>query len=375
MYVCIVSRAYPTVKYPLYGIFEFDQAKALKTAGCKVIFLSVDLRSIRRFRKWGKYHVVKEGIDVYNISFPLGRVSGKVFYEVGRRALLCLFKWVIKEQGVPDIVHAHFTSMSAIASVLKNKYDLPLVVTEHSSAMNTDVVGKKDLFLGHLAYNRANQLIAVSSSLQYHIKQNWGIDSIVIPNMVDTENIKYAPKQHELFTFVSIGNLFYGKGFDLLIKAFKIFKEKNVQLLIIGEGGQHSTLESLIEELGFRKQIFLLGLKNRQEISDYLNASDVFVLASRGETFGVVYIEAMLAGLPVIATKCGGPEGFVDDSNGLLIDCEDVKSLESALLKMYETIGHYDREQIVSDCLRRFSPQSISSQLITLYKKVLNGKE
>ena len=68
MYVCIVASAFPTVKYPLSGIFELDQAKALKTAGCKVVLLTVDLRSIRRLRRWGIYHAIREGIDIYNIS-------------------------------------------------------------------------------------------------------------------------------------------------------------------------------------------------------------------------------------------------------------------------------------------------------------------
>ncbi|MFQ7742975.1 MAG: glycosyltransferase [Odoribacter splanchnicus] len=375
MYVCIVASAFPTVKYPLSGIFELDQAKALKTAGCKVVLLTVDLRSIRRLRRWGIYHTIREGIDIYNISLPLGRVSGKIFHEVGKRALFSLFKKVVKEQGMPDIVHAHFTGMGAITSVLKIKYRLPFVVTEHGSNMNRDIIGLKDIFLGNLAYNNVDQLISVSSSLQKHIGKNFGVKSVVIPNIVDVTNIMRSPVPHEIFTFISIGNLIEGKGFDLLIKAFKIFKDRPIRLLIIGEGEQRAFLNTLIADLGLEKQVVLLGLKSRQEISAYLNGSDVFILASRGETFGVVYIEALLAGLPVIATKCGGPEDFVNDTNGLLIECEDVKGLEDALLRMYEKIDDYDGNKISSDCLQRFSPHAVASALMTVYRQILNANE
>lgn len=375
MYVCIVASAFPTAKYPLSGIFELDQAKALKTAGCKVVLLTVDLRSIRRFRRWGIYHTIREGIDIYNISLPLGRVSGKIFYEIGKRALLSLFKKVVKEQGRPDIVHAHFTGMGAITSVLKAKYGLPFVVTEHSSSMVRDVISKKDIFLGKLAYGYVNQLITVSSSLQKHIEKNFGSKPIVIPNIVDVENITRKPVSHDMFTFISVGGLIYRKGFDMLISAFKIFKGKQVQLLIIGEGEQHLALNTLITDLGLEKQVVLLGLKTRQEISEYFNRSDAFVLASRGETFGVVYIEALLTGLPVIATKCNGPEDFVNDTNGLLIECEDIKGLENALLRMYEKIDDYDGNKISSDCLRQFSPHSIASALMTVYRQILNVNE
>lgn len=375
MIVYVIASSYPTTKYPLSGIFEFDQAKALKKAGCKVVLLSVDLRSLRRMRRWGKYHIVKEGIEVYNISIPLGRVPGRIYYEIGYRALLSLYKWVVREQGRPDIVHAHFTGMGAISTVLKRKYNIPLVMTEHSSGLNTDCVNKKDLFMARLAYDDVNRLITVSSSLQYHIKQNLGKDSIVIPNIVDTDNIISAPQSHKKFTFISIGNLIHGKGFDLLIKAFNVFKGQRIQLLIIGEGKERPELESLIKSLKLEEQVFLLGLKNRREVSDYLNQSDAFVLASRGETFGVVYIEAMLVGLPVIATKCGGPESFVNENNGLLVNCDDVEELKRALQQMYETYNHFDKKQIAMDCLRKYSPQSVASQLITVYKQILDGKE
>ena len=71
MFVLVVSRGYPSEKYPLHGIFEFDQAKALAKAGCKVIFACVDLRSLRRWRKWGYERLIKVGVVIYAINISL----------------------------------------------------------------------------------------------------------------------------------------------------------------------------------------------------------------------------------------------------------------------------------------------------------------
>ena len=103
--------------------------------------------------------------------------------------------------------------------------------------------------------------------------------------------------------------------------------------------------------------------------------SDVFVLASRGETFGVVYIEAMSAGLPVIATTCGGPEDFVDESNGILVPVNDVEALTDALIKIYKTANNYDRSNISRLTQQKFSPKTIASQLTDVYIDVIKNKK
>ena len=76
------------------------------------------------------------------------------------------------------------------------------------------------------------------------------------------------------------------------------------------------------------------------EVSSILAHADIFVLASRKETFGIVYVEAMAKGLPVIATKCGGPEEFVNKENGILVPVDNVEELSKAMLLMYKEGQH-----------------------------------
>lgn len=375
MKILIVSDGYPENDSSLSGIFAFDQAKALRDFGHEVIVASIDLRSLRRRRKLGMFWDKKQGIDIVNYSIPLGRVPSFLHLALGKIAIVKMYYEVIRRYSAPDIVHAHFTLYGNIASVLKDKFSLPFVLTEHNSSINEPIISRNLLKLGKSTYSKADSLICVSSVLATKIEQNWRIKPLVIHNIVDTTIFKFTltEKVKDEFVFLSVGRLINVKGFDLLIKAFKEANfDKNVFLKIVGQGGLYKKLSKEIENSGLSHQIQLIGQLSRNNISNIMKECDAFVLASRAETFGVVYIEAMSAGLSVIATTCGGPEDFVDDSNGILVPVNDVVALTDALIKMYKTANNYDRNNIASSTQQKFSPNAIASQLTDIYIDVIN---
>jgi glycosyltransferase involved in cell wall biosynthesis len=95
-------------------------------------------------------------------------------------------------------------------------------------------------------------------------------------------------------------------------------------------------------------------------------------LVSKAETFGVVYIEAMAAGLPVIASKCGGPESFVQKMNGKLVDVDDVDATAQAMVEMVrDRYRKYDEKKIREFAVNHFSPESVSKSLIQEYESLL----
>ncbi|WP_057057400.1 glycosyltransferase [Enterobacter cloacae] len=114
------------------------------------------------------------------------------------------------------------------------------------------------------------------------------------------------------------------KGFDRLILAFDKIKENyNIafQLKIIGDGPDLDTLKEMIEQKGLKSNIEMLGEQSKDEIAYHMGQSDVFILLSRVETFGVVFIEALASGLFCIATKSGGPEFIIkNDMLGELLE-------------------------------------------------------
>ena len=374
MYTLFITRGYPTEKYKTNGIFEYDQAKALVKQGCKVVYAAIDVRSIRRWRKWGIQREYKDGVHIYAINIPLGRVPKKILRTFSFLGLKLLYKKIVKEKGVPDILHAHFTGPAFSASKLKEITDIPLVITEHFSQINREEISE-DLFkIAKMAYNKADALIAVSPALAKKIHINFGINPIYIPNIVDLDVFKYEDKEEsEYFNFVSTGNLIETKRMDLTIEAFyRAFgNNPKVTLTIFGQGPERKKLEDLISKYNLNSQVKLMGLCSREEIAKQLKQCDCFVLASQSETFGVAYIEALAMGVPVIATKCGGPEAFVNEKNGLMVNVNDVEELTEALIYMYNNINMYDRKSISIEIQNKFSSEVVANKIINIYKEYL----
>jgi glycosyltransferase involved in cell wall biosynthesis len=123
----------------------------------------------------------------------------------------------------------------------------------------------------------------------------------------------------------------------------------------------------LISPVFFESAVLLIaypkGVKN----------SDIFVLPSRNETFGVVYIEALACGLPIIATDCGVPSEIVTPENGLFIPKENVDALSSAISYMAQNINQYDRKAIAEDCQARFSSEVIAKQLTHIFEETIKN--
>jgi glycosyltransferase involved in cell wall biosynthesis len=374
MYIMIISRGFPTNKYKMNGIFEFDQAKALAKSGSKVVFAAIDMRSIRRWRKWGLERHEIDGVNVYVINIPGGRLPKAILHKVTSIGLRILYKVILKELGKPDILHAHFTDLGYAAAKLKQQVNVPLVITEHSSLINKKVIEKQLFDTAKVAYEQADTVIAVSPSLANGIKDKFNIKSIYVPNIVDTDLFTYAIRgEGETFNFVSIGNLKYGKRMDLTIESFYIaFHDVPlVTLTIFGEGEERAKLEGIIEKHRLESRVVLMGMCSRDVIKEKLKSIDCFVLASRSETFGVAYIEALASGVPVIATKCGGPEVFVHEENGCLIPVDDLDALVSAMKYMYKNSIAYDRKKISAEIKLKFSPECVSRKLLEVYKDVI----
>lgn len=371
MKVAIISRGTPNKQYPLYGIFEFDQAKALAKKGIEVAFVAIDFRSHTFKRKYGLMHYEKDGVQVFELSLPINVYRKAI--PLLQRLLLIPFRTMLKSFGKPDVIHAHFYSIAAITSILKKKYGIPFVVTEHSSKLNkpAEQISDLDKRLALKAYQSCDQLICVSEALGKNILQNFRHNCIVIPNMVDNGVFRCHkdPLDKTPFVYVSVGNLIPIKAFDVLLEAFAQVKE-NAKLYIIGDGSEKERLKNLANALQLGNSVEFLGQLKRTEISTMYQKSHVFVLPSRSETFGVSYIEALYAGLPVIATRCGGPESFIDKSNGILIPVNNSVELSNAMDNIRYNYPQYDPKQISSDCNKRFSPSVIANELINLYLSI-----
>ena len=390
MLTFILSRGIPTEQYPTNGVFEFDQACALQEAGCQVVFLALDLRSARRVRRWGFQSFTRNGVAVRVLSVPLGNLPKKIFYPIGSWALQKLYARAVKEFGKPDVLHAHFTDYGYLAAKLKETEQVPLVLTEHSSLVNQDKLPSDIEQAAKLAFARADKLIAVSPALAEKMREHSHRGVLWIPDMVDTELFAYTGEHEQMrtlweeteleggeFSFLSCGNLRKVKRMDVLIQAFaRAFRDcPKVHLTICGQGEEEGNLRKLIYDLKMENRIELAGIRPREEIAQRLQQADCFVLASVSETFGVSYLEALSCGVPVFATRCGGPECFVNEHNGLMVEPDDVEGLASAMLTMYCNGGSYNRAAIAQEVRNHYSSQAVAARLMEQYEQLTHQPE
>jgi len=374
MNVLVVAPSIPTKEEPLNGVFAFDQALALSGHGIAVKVAAVDLRSIRHKRKWGLEYYKKNGIECAIYNFPLGAVPIKMQVLVGQVLLKKVYRCLYHDGTFPDVVHAHFTEIGAMAVTVCKENELPLILTEHSSAITEPVIREGIRKCALYVYPRCKKVIAVSKALAKRIYEISNVDATVIHNIVDTSVFNYIGKKDlgSKYKFVTVGSLIEVKNHMMLIDALaKVYEsDKEVMLDIVGEGPLHSFLQKRIQEKGLGNVVRLLGFKNRDEIKDIYNQADCFVLPSRLETFGVVSIEAMAAGLPVIATRCGGPEEYVNEITGMLVE-NSVEQLAAGMISMKKKRGIFDMNKISQFAHEMFSDENISGQVYEVYRNCL----
>ena len=378
MKIFMISRGYPSKRDPQWGCFEKDQAEALQAAGHEVVVLSVDSRFRWYYRPLGITHRFVNGIHSYDSFLIPGAITGlfgkKVNIAIKHLQLNRLFKQAVRMHGNPDLLYAHYMTLINLAIPQHLQYNIPLVGIEHWSEMGKEIVKPSVVKLAKNTYPYVNQLITVSDSLRNNIKKWVGNDALVVHNMVGKE-FTYQPNNtpHPL-TFVTTGSLIYRKGFDLLIEALRRVNNqlpKGWQCNIIGGGEKLAELQQQIDKAQLHNHILLVGQKNKQEIVQFLQQSDIFVLPSRGENFSVAVLEALACGLPVIASICGGIRECIADHNGLLFPVDDTDALANAILHMATHLSDYDRKAIADDCQARFSPEVIAKQLTDIFEKVL----
>ena len=379
MHIMFIPSWYSNVRNKVHGSFFKEQATELKKAGVKV---TVAYNEVWPLTMIGKIHEEK-GLN-YNIEDGLKTYRYKNYNYIPKNALMFkvfnkrmekLYKEIVKKEGPIDIIHAQSSLWGGIsAAYISEKYNIPLVITEHSSVERGPYVKNSYVPFIRDSYKKAKKVITVGNGLKNEIQALSGRNDIeVIGNLVDLSKFTIKKRiQNEKFIFFSLAFLEGEKGFDTLIKAFaKKFKDKEAMLYIGGDGSQRAWLEALAQENGVKKQIIFLGALSRDDVAKWMNKCDCFVLPSRYETFGVVYIEALASGRPVIGALNGGAEDIINNLNGYLVPIDDIDKLAEKMLELYKKIDSYNEEEIRSDCLKRFSPEVIVNKIISVYKEVL----
>lgn len=201
-------------------------------------------------------------------------------------------------------------------------------------------------FLRKLVYRNAKICLAPSSAVKGYFEDIGCKDIEVIPNGIDLERFKNLDRQRnreklglkDEFVIMTVARLEKVKGIEYLIEAVKIFQPSitNFKLIIIGDGTERNNLANLVHNLNLKDKIKFLGPIPNLKIPGYLIAADCSVVPSLKEGFGIVILEAMAAGLPVIGTKVGGiPDIIKNGENGILIEPKNPEAIAKAILNLF----------------------------------------
>jgi glycosyltransferase involved in cell wall biosynthesis len=388
MHVLIVPSWYPLSEAPTKGIFFKEQAQALNWAGVRVGVVYPEMRSLRTLDLAGvcKNHFQRsfnkeDGIPTCRIhgwNVPCLRVRARLWVGLATY----LVDLYVERFGRPDLLHAHSILWGGYVAMLAGqRYGLPYLVTEHSSAyVRGLILPWQELFIEE-CLGKAARVIAVSHGLAASLKEYLrGKTAEVIPNVVDTAffTLPPRPRSARTFKFLVVALLTSTKGIDVLIRAFaQAFRDdSNVCLEVGGDGPQRVELEAVARTLGVARQVQFLGLLSRDQVREAMWRANVFVLPSRKETFGVVSIEALATGLPVIATRSGGPEEIVRTEVGCLAEPDDEGDLARCLREVYQNYsGFYVRDAEIRDyAVKCFGKEAVTGMLIEHYSRVLEGE-
>jgi len=397
MNLFIIPSWYPNIVQPIAGIFFKEQAEAIaelnydirvlvSTWGHDVGHLGVP--SVKKYLftlRW-RFHQPANQIrqlngvmEVFNPKLtwshrlPFGGINQLI--NVNRINL----RLAIKNFGKIDLMHAHVSYPAGYVSyVLSREFEIPYVLTEHMGPFPVPFLMSHGRPLPEIdqAFEGAAATIAVSPSLAKRVVSFGYPKPMVIPNAVDERRFDLGEPCTDKFIFFTLCGITKQKGIEHLLKSIAHWNPPadHFEFRIGGDGPMRFEYERMANQLGITNRVHWLGAVSREETPKLFRECHAYVMPSHHETFGMVYAEAIASGKPVIATRCGGPESIVNESNGILIDIGDINALSAAMSSMARDWAKYDPQMIREDFLKRFSRKVVINQLTSLYQRVLGDR-
>lgn len=347
MNILILTHSYPDTVNKWRGLFIKEQAKALSLHNdVSVVYFTVDYSRLAPFSK-PKHSVAQSGrLTEYNV------ITGRSFPVINQLKYFSDTWTFIKKEIItkqkPDIINSHISYPAGfLGTIIQKLTGIPNITTEHSWIRKHF---RSPVHKQCVLYSLKNSAgyIAVSNALKDDIQGVVNRKISVVPNVIDTGRFRIADKKRgeklDIGLLGGMGN--YRKGLDILIRAVALLKNKNINVHIGGSGKLLDKFKAMASESGVIENFIFYGDVPAEETPGFYSRLDAFVLASRDETFGVVVIEAMASGLPVIATDCGGPREIITPETGVLVRKEDPEDLVRAIELLQENIGKYDPDAI-----------------------------
>ncbi len=390
LHVLVIPSWYATPERPVHGTFFSDQARAVQSLGHTVGVVYPELYSLANVSGTGLRHnwlQVSESVEGELTTFRtrgwrIPRMKRSTEQLWVRQAIRLAIAYQ-RKHGAVDVIHAHCVHNAGVAAAqLKARLRIPFVITEHFSGYERDVLRDDQLISASDVFHSADAIATVSEALKDSIKgYTRSRDVRVIPNLVNTDGLTMPPTPRTTdgaFVFFSLGFLTEVKGYDIALRALAIARERgaNIRLMLGGDGDLGPELRGLCSRLGMDDFVEFTGLLNREQIIQRCWSAHAFLSSSRTETFGVAIIEGMATGLPVLATRSGGPESYLTPETGILVPTEDAEAMATAMAGMmharqeWTVRGAAIRESVQA----RFDSKVVGARIVDMYLHALEQR-
>jgi glycosyltransferase involved in cell wall biosynthesis len=370
LHVLTLTPFYPSDGDEVSGCFVAETLRELQLHGVESTVIAVDSiyhpsrRPHHKFpADWIRYPQLPGNFGLSTAGVLLGsRLLGRVRQLHGRSPI--------------HVFHAHAAlPCGHAAAFLSRRLQIPFVVTIHgldvfNRCFQGGIVAGWRRRVSIQVYEEARKVICISDRVRQLLLH--GINAGLAPEVVynGTNSVFFAPSNagNETPTILIVGNLLAGKGHELVLRAIARMKDSHpaLQCRMIGEGADRARFAALARDLGITDQVHFLGRRSRVEVAEAMRTCTVFVLPSRYEGLGCVYLEAMACGKPVIACRGQGIDEIIQHgSNGWLIPIDGLEELVQGVrilmrnAELRAQIGQAARQTIVNSLTLSHQAQSL----------------
>lgn len=356
-----LAKWYPYKENELLGIFVRKQIESIQHEFDNIVITLAKSDSIHS--EIERHETQFEEITEVTYYHKKGLIS---------YLIACYKIWKEIKSTNPDLIHTHIMGWTNFLAFLYYKiHNTPFLISEHWSGYRNALFNKQNYFIKKIknwSAKAAKEVLVVSESLKKDM-QNAGIAAKynVVGNVVEGNPIQL--NKNDQFTFIFVGDLEQKlKNVEDIIIAFaEVLKtNNNIHLDIIGDGTDKESYIKLRNDLGLNGNINFHGSKSNKEVFAALSSSHTLILNSYYETFSIICAEALLCGIPVIATKCGGPEYFLNNNTGILVEPNNRKQLSEAMHLMIKTANTYSKDEL-KQVAKQFSKEIIGEKLREIY--------
>jgi glycosyltransferase involved in cell wall biosynthesis len=374
----MITKWYPNSEDPQLGVFIQKHARAIALENSISVLYAYGIAGQKD--KFSLTVSSNSNVSEYICYFRkntgiLSSVINGIRYF---RSILIAYHRAKKDQSKFDLVHAYILLRTAlIGKYLSWTNKIPLVISEQWSGYATGKYNLRSSFnkwlTGYFCKSAAG-LSMVSNFLQTKMHEHGLSNSNeAITSNVISKTFPSTRNESEKINVLLVADLVDEiKNISAVIKAAAKARDEGHQFVIriIGQGPDQTTLLRLAETLKvINTTVIFEGLKTNEEVYDYLKQCDFLIMNSRFETFSLICVEAMSCSKPVLATKCGGPEEFVNESNGILIPVDDDIELFNQFLFMLKNFRRFDPDVIRKSVEDRFSEKKVAQTFSEWYRK------